>query len=75
MEQILFQVGIVGKCMGGALALAAAVKLEDVITAAVTFYGIPDQIVYDCREIKIPVQVLGIQFHEMLPRNDLKSED
>ena len=60
MEHILFQVGVVGKCMGGTLALAAAVKLEDVITAAVTLYGIPDQIVYDCKEIKIPVQVRRI---------------
>ena len=43
--------------MGGALALAAAMKLEDVVTAAVAFYGIPERKEWDLKRIEIPLQV------------------
>ncbi len=44
-------------CMGGALAFSAALVLDDVISAAGPFYGIPDQRKYQLENIKIPVQV------------------
>ncbi len=44
-------------CMGGALAFASAVVLDDVVSAVGPFYGIPDQQKYQLEKIKIPVQV------------------
>ena len=43
--------------MGGVLSLAAALRLKDIIQVAVAFYGIPNQMAFNCREIKIPIQV------------------
>jgi len=49
------KVGVTGFCMGGALSLAAAVKIPGV-DAISAFYGIPDAAHFDVTTIKIPVQ-------------------
>ena len=48
-------VGIVGFCMGGALALAASTLLEN-IQACVCFYGIPSDELCDLSTLKTPTQ-------------------
>lgn len=50
-----FQVGVVGFCMGGALAAASAVLVDD-ISAAVPFYGTPPAALADTTKAKAPVQ-------------------
>ncbi|GJQ09578.1 hypothetical protein GpartN1_g1369.t1 [Galdieria partita] len=49
------KVGVVGFCMGGALALAASVLCSS-LDAAVCFYGVPSEDLCDLTKIKIPVQ-------------------
>lgn len=49
------RVGVMGFCMGGALTIAAAVRVPDV-AAAVCFYGIPPKDFADPADIKIPFQ-------------------
>eukprot|EP00871_Galdieria_phlegrea_P005013 jgi/Galph1/5512/GphlegSOOS_G4161.1 len=49
------KIGVVGFCMGGALALAAAVLCSGV-DAAVCFYGVPSEDLCNVTTIKIPVQ-------------------
>jgi len=49
------KVGVMGFCMGGALALAAAVHVPE-LAAAVCFYGIPDKGFADPANIKRPFQ-------------------
>lgn len=49
------KVGILGFCMGGALAIAAAVHVPN-ISAAVCFYGIPPAQLADAATISIPFQ-------------------
>lgn len=50
------KVAITGFCMGGALTLAASsIDKEGVFSAAVPFYGIPDQTYFPVENIKIPV--------------------
>eukprot|EP00871_Galdieria_phlegrea_P000857 jgi/Galph1/1772/GphlegSOOS_G459.1 len=49
------KVGIVGFCMGGAIALAAA-ALTGNIDAAVCFYGTPPEQLCDVKKIRVPVQ-------------------
>ncbi|KAK4526748.1 hypothetical protein GAYE_SCF27MG4665 [Galdieria yellowstonensis] len=49
------KVGIVGYCMGGAIALAAA-ALHPAVDAAVCFYGTPPAQLCDVKNIKVPVQ-------------------
>ena len=57
MDVLMYQVGVSGFWMGGALSFAAAVTHgTDLISAAVPFYGIPDQSKFKLEEIKIPVQ-------------------
>jgi len=48
------KVAVLGFCMGGALALAAAVHLED-LTAAVVFYGIPPAQLADPTKLRVPL--------------------
>lgn len=49
------KVGVLGFCMGGALAVACAVHLKE-LAAAVCFYGIPPQAFADPAHIHIPFQ-------------------
>jgi len=48
-------VAVMGFCMGGALTIGAAVRLEGV-KAAVCFYGVPPKVFADPADIKIPFQ-------------------
>ena len=50
------KVGVFGFCMGGALAFMSAAELQDDISAAGVFYGIPSSEKTDLTKIKIPVQ-------------------
>jgi carboxymethylenebutenolidase len=50
------KVGVVGFCMGGALAIASSV-LVDGISAAVPFYGIPSSDLVDPGKAKSPLQL------------------
>jgi carboxymethylenebutenolidase len=49
------KVAVMGFCMGGALAIAAAVHIPEV-AAAVPFYGIPPKEFADPTKIRIPLQ-------------------
>ena len=49
------RVGLLGFCMGGALAIAGALRVPGV-TAAVCFYGVPSAEAGDPAEIRIPLQ-------------------
>jgi carboxymethylenebutenolidase len=49
------KVGVLGFCMGGALTIAAAVRLPG-LAAASCFYGIPPQALADPARIAIPLQ-------------------
>jgi carboxymethylenebutenolidase len=49
------KVGVIGFCMGGALALAAAVHVEE-LDAAVPFYGVPNPQLADTKKTRVPVQ-------------------
>ncbi|MCB9586853.1 MAG: dienelactone hydrolase family protein [Polyangiaceae bacterium] len=49
------KVGVAGFCMGGALTLLSAVRVNG-MTAGACFYGIPPAAVADPKTIKIPVQ-------------------
>lgn len=49
------KVGIVGFCMGGALAISSAAHLDE-LSAAVCFYGIPPREVAAPAQIRIPFQ-------------------
>ena len=49
------RVAVMGFCMGGALAIAAAVHIPEV-AAAVPFYGIPPKEFADPAKIRIPLQ-------------------
>jgi carboxymethylenebutenolidase len=49
------KVGVMGFCLGGALTIAAAVRVPDV-AAAVPFYGVPPAELADPARIKIPLQ-------------------
>lgn len=48
-------VGVVGFCMGGALAMAAAVRVPE-LRVAVTFYGIPSPQLADPAQIRVNFQ-------------------
>ena len=50
-----FRVGVLGFCMGGALAIASAVHVPEV-AASVCYYGIPPKELADATHIKIPIQ-------------------
>ncbi|AKF03988.1 dienelactone hydrolase family protein [Sandaracinus amylolyticus] len=49
------RIGIVGFCMGGAMAFAAAASVEG-LRAAVPFYGIPIPGYFDASKVKCPIQ-------------------
>ncbi|ESQ75836.1 dienelactone hydrolase family protein [Asticcacaulis sp. AC402] len=49
------RVAVMGFCMGGALALASAARLEG-FAAAVCFYGVPPKAFADPADIRIPFQ-------------------
>ena len=49
------KVGVIGFCMGGALAMAAAVRVPE-LEVAVTFYGIPPPQLADPARIRVPFQ-------------------
>ncbi len=49
------KVGIVGFCMGGALTIAAAVRLKG-FAAAVCFYGMPPRAFADPADLRVPFQ-------------------
>lgn len=49
------KVGIMGFCMGGALTIAAAARLDG-FAAAVCYYGVPPKAFADPKDIKIPFQ-------------------
>jgi carboxymethylenebutenolidase len=48
-------VGVIGFCMGGALAFAAAAAVEG-LTCAVPFYGIPIAEYWDAAKMRVPIQ-------------------
>jgi carboxymethylenebutenolidase len=48
--------GVVGFCMGGQLALYAAMTLPDRVGAAVDFYGIHPKVEIDPNRLRVPVQ-------------------
>jgi len=50
------KVGVVGYCMGGALTIAACVRMPADIDAIAPFYGIPPAKFADPSQIKVPVQ-------------------
>jgi carboxymethylenebutenolidase len=49
------KVGVVGFCMGGAMAFAAACAVDG-IACAVPFYGIPVAQYWDAAKIRVPIQ-------------------
>lgn len=49
------KVGIVGFCMGGAMAFAAATAVEG-LSCAVPFYGIPVAAYWDAAKMRVPIQ-------------------
>ncbi|UJR83491.1 dienelactone hydrolase family protein [Sandaracinus amylolyticus] len=49
------RIGIVGFCMGGAMAFAAATSIEG-LRAAVPFYGIPIPGYFEASKVKCPIQ-------------------
>jgi carboxymethylenebutenolidase len=49
------RVALLGFCMGGALAIAGALRVPD-LAAAVCFYGVPSAEAGDPAEIRIPLQ-------------------
>jgi carboxymethylenebutenolidase len=49
------KVGVLGFCMGGALAFASAASIPG-LAAAVPFYGIPDTSKFDWSKVSAPVQ-------------------
>lgn len=48
-------IGVVGFCMGGAMAFAAATAVSG-ITCAVPFYGIPTAAYWDPAKVRVPIQ-------------------
>jgi carboxymethylenebutenolidase len=50
------KIGVVGFCMGGALSLASAVRVEGVHAAA-PFYGIPSKELADPAKTRVPLQL------------------
>ncbi|MCX7173447.1 MAG: dienelactone hydrolase family protein [Proteobacteria bacterium] len=55
LKKIGDKVGVMGFCMGGALAIAAAAHVPEV-SAAVCFYGMPPREFADPADIRIPFQ-------------------
>ncbi len=55
LQGLSSKVAVMGFCMGGALAIAAAVHIPEVV-AAVPFYGIPPKEFADPANIHIPLQ-------------------
>lgn len=51
-------VGITGFCLGGALSLACASALPELVQAAVPFYGIPSQEYFPSVNIKCPLLLI-----------------
>jgi carboxymethylenebutenolidase len=49
------KVGVVGFCMGGALALYASVHFPNVISACVDFYGAHPRVGFDPHQLQVPV--------------------
>lgn len=49
------KIGIVGFCMGGAMAFAAAVAVDG-LSCAVPFYGIPVEAYFDPTKVQVPIQ-------------------
>ncbi|CAI7794246.1 unnamed protein product [Closterium sp. NIES-54] len=49
------KVGVIGFCMGGALTLLAAINVDSV-SAAVSFYGVPEAALKEDAKAKVPVQ-------------------
>ncbi|GJP45637.1 hypothetical protein CLOM_g5000 [Closterium sp. NIES-68] len=49
------KVGVIGFCMGGALSLMAAINVDSV-SAAVSFYGVPEAALKEDAKAKVPVQ-------------------
>lgn len=49
------KVGVVGFCMGGALALYAATEHPDVIAACVDFYGVHPAVTINAERLRVPV--------------------
>ncbi len=49
------KIGVVGFCMGGAMAFSAAVAVDG-IACAVPFYGIPIDAYWDPTKVRVPVQ-------------------
>lgn len=49
------KVGIVGFCMGGAVAVLAAAHVPE-ITAAISFYGLPPTAAFDPAKLNVPFQ-------------------
>jgi carboxymethylenebutenolidase len=49
------KIGIIGFCMGGAIAFAAAQRVPG-LAAAVPFYGIPTEEFWQPEKVKIPIQ-------------------
>lgn len=67
----MLQVGITGFCMGGALAMAAAVLIPE-LDAAVAFYGSPNPGLADVTQAKIPVQAHFGEEDKMMGLSDVE---
>lgn len=66
------RVAMLGFCMGGALAILAAVHVKEV-DAVVCWYGVPPEEVVDVRMIKAPLQGHFAEHDEFFPPEQVKA--
>lgn len=53
--QVQGEIGVIGFCMGGAMAFSAAIAVDG-IACAVPFYGIPIEAYWDPTKVRVPIQ-------------------
>jgi len=66
------KVGVVGFCMGGALAIASAASSRE-LDAAACFYGVPDLSKFNASNVKMPVQLHFGKFDDAKGFSDLEA--